>query len=115
MGENWCGIEEMTKALDAGACDLCMPDAMKIGGVTGRMRAAAIAQSRGIPMSSHIFQEVSVHLLAVTSTMHWLERMDLAAPVLEEPPKVINGFATAKNEPGTGIRWNESAVSRFLL
>lgn len=114
MGENWCGIEDMTKALDAGACDLCMPDPMKIGGVTGWMRASALAQSRGIQVSSHIFQEVSVHLLAVTPTAHWLERMDLAAPVLEEPLNVVNGFATAKNEPGTGIRWNESAVAKFL-
>lgn len=114
MGENWLGVDEMAKALDAGACDLGMPDAMKIGGVTGWLRAASLAQVRGIPMSSHIFQEVSAHLLAVTPTAHWLERMDLAGPILERPLAFSEGRATVSTEPGTGIRWNEDAVARHL-
>ena len=113
MGENWCGPEEMAKALAAGACDLVMPDAMKIGGVTGWLRAAALAQQHGTPMSSHIFQEVSVHLLAVTPTAHWLERMDLAGPVLAQPLAFVDGHATPGEAPGTGIAWNEEAVARF--
>ena len=112
MGENWFGIDEMTKALDAGATDLAMPDAMKIGGVTGWLRAAALAQSRGIPMSSHIFQEVSCHLMAVTPTGHLLERMDLAAPILAHPLVFEAGCAVIPDMPGTGIRWNEAAVQR---
>ncbi|CUW41626.1 Mandelate racemase [Magnetospirillum sp. XM-1] len=113
MGENWFGVDEMTRALDAGATALAMPDAMKIGGVTGWLRAAALAQSRGIPMSSHIFQEVSCHLMAVTPTAHLLERMDLAAPILEEPLKFEAGCAIIPEQPGTGIRWNEEAVRRY--
>lgn len=112
MGENWCGPDEMAKALAAGACDLAMPDAMKIGGVTGWLRAAALAQAHGVPMSSHIFQEVSVHLLAVTPTAHLLERMDLAGPVLAEPLAFENGAATPPAVPGTGIAWDEEAVQR---
>lgn len=34
MGENLCGIEEVQSAFEAGACDLAMPEVMKIGGVT---------------------------------------------------------------------------------
>lgn len=113
MGENWCGPEDMQRALDAGACDLAMPDAMKIGGVTGWMKAAALAQVRGIPMSSHIFQEISVHLLAVTPTAHWLERMDLAGPILARPLAFADGAARCAEEPGTGIAWNEEAVGRY--
>lgn len=115
MGENWCGPDEMAKALQAGACDLAMPDAMKIGGVTGWLRAAALAQSHGVPMSSHIFQEISVHLLAITPTGHLLERMDLAAPVLAQPLAFANGTAIAPAEPGTGIAWNEDAVRQYLV
>lgn len=114
MGENWLGIDEMAKAIDAKACDLAMPDVMKIGGVTGWLRAAALAQVHGIPMSSHIFQEFSVHLLAVTPTAHWLERMDLAGPILAKPLQFENGKARIGKEPGAGIQWNESAVARFL-
>ena len=46
LGENRWGPHEMTKALDAGASDFVMPDATRIGGVTGWLRAAALAESR---------------------------------------------------------------------
>jgi len=114
MGENWCGVEEMQRALEAGACDLAMPDAMKIGGVTGWLKAAALAERHGLPVSSHIFQEVSAHLLAVTPTAHWLERMDLAAPILARPLAFRDGMAQPGEEPGSGVDWNEEAVGRYL-
>lgn len=113
MGENWCSSSEMQRALQAGACDLAMPDAMKIGGVTGWMRAAALAEAAAVPMSSHIFQEVSVHLLAVTPTAHWLERMDLAGPVMARRLNIVDGCARCPDGPGIGIEWDEEAVRRF--
>lgn len=105
----------MQRALDAHACDLAMPDVMKIGGVTGWLKAAALAQARGIPMSSHIFQEISVHLLAVTPTAHWLERMDLAGAILAHPMRFVDGQGQCPTGPGVGIAWNEEAVARFAV
>jgi mandelate racemase len=64
-------------------------------------------------MSSHLFPEFSVHLLGVTPTCHWLEFMDWAAPVLEEPLAVRDGVAWIPDRPGAGIRWNEAAVTRY--
>ena len=55
IGENFYGPREMHKALQKRACDLVMPDFMRIGGVTGWMRAAAIAGAAGIPMSTHLY------------------------------------------------------------
>ena len=80
MGENWWGPDEMAMSLGVGASDLGMPDAMKIGGVTGWMQAAALADSAGMPISTHLFPEVSVHLMAATPTRHWLEFVDWASP-----------------------------------
>ena len=45
IGENFMGPEQMAQALAAGAADYVMPDAQRIGGVTGWMRAAALAQA----------------------------------------------------------------------
>src|SRR5207302_992993 len=59
IGENFMGPEQMAQALAAGACDFVMPDAQRIGGVTGWMRAAALAQGAGVEMSSHLFPEAS--------------------------------------------------------
>jgi mandelate racemase len=113
IGENFMGPEQMAQALAAQACDYVMPDAQRIGGVTGWMRAAALAQGAGMEMSSHLFPEVSCHLLAVTPTSHWLEYVDWADAILEEPLQLKGGEALIPERPGTGMRWNEKAVERF--
>jgi len=115
IGENFMGPEQMAQALAAGACDYVMPDAERIGGVTGWMRAAALAQAAGLEMSSHLFPEVSAHLLAVTPTAHWLEYMDWADSVLEEPLRVKDGRLQAPERPGAGMTWNEEAVRRYQI
>ncbi|HUJ86114.1 MAG TPA: enolase C-terminal domain-like protein [Burkholderiales bacterium] len=115
IGENFMGPEQMAQALAAGACDFVMPDAQRIGGVTGWMRAAALAQAAGLEMSSHLFPEVSCHLLAVTPTCHWLEYVDWADAVLEEPAALNKGEVLIPQRPGIGMRWNEKAVRRYAL
>ena len=115
IGENFMGPEQMAQALAAGACDYVMPDAERIGGVTGWMRAAALAQGAGVEMSSHLFPEASCHLLAATPTCHWLEFVDWADPILAEKAEVKNGHVVIPERPGLGLRWDEKAVKRYLL
>lgn len=115
LGENWWGLPDMTKSIAAGASDLVMLDVMKIGGVTGWLRGSALAASAGLQLSSHIFPEISAHLLAISPTAHWLEHLDLAASVLQEPVVVNQGQVTPSSQPGTGISWQEEMVQRFLL
>ena len=114
IGENWWGPHDVHKSLVAHACDYGMPDAMKIGGVTGWLRAAALAEPSCLPIVSHIFPEISTHLLAASPTAHRLEYLDLAAPVLMEPVRVENGHALVPEGPGIGLEWDEDAVGRFL-
>ena len=66
IGENFDGPKAMAQALAAGACDLVMPDAARIGGVTGWQQAAGVAAAYDIEMSSHLMPELSAHLLAAT-------------------------------------------------
>ncbi|HUQ76686.1 MAG TPA: enolase C-terminal domain-like protein [Burkholderiales bacterium] len=115
LGENFMGPEQMAQALAAGACDYAMPDAQRIGGVTGWMRAAALAQGAGVEMSSHLFPEVSCHLLAATPTCHWLEYVDWADPILKQPAVLRDGHVVIPTAPGTGIEWNESAVQKYAV
>jgi mandelate racemase len=112
IGENFYGPREMHKALQRKACDLVMPDFMRIGGVTGWLRAAGIAGACGIPMSTHLYPEVAAHVMRVTETAHWLEWQDWAEPILEEPFKLKDGHLLIPDRPGAGISWNESAVRR---
>jgi mandelate racemase len=112
-GENWWGPLELEQALEAEACDLVMPDVMKIGGVTGWLRAASLAQARAVPVSSHLWPEVSARLLCCTPTAHWLEYSDWWNPILAEPLTVTDGMANTGGSLGTGVEWNEEAVARF--
>jgi mandelate racemase len=113
IGENFYGPREMHKALQRKACDLVMPDFMRIGGVTGWLRAAAIAGAAGVPMSTHLYPEVAAHVMRVTETAHWLEWQDWADPILEEPYRVADGNLIIPDRPGVGLRWDEDAVCRY--
>ena len=70
LGENFYGPRSLYAAIQAGAGDYVMPDLMRVGGVTGWLRAAAIAGAAGIQMSSHLYPELSSHLLRVAETGH---------------------------------------------
>jgi mandelate racemase len=114
-GENWWGTHDMEKAIAAGAADCMMPDVMKIGGVTGWLRAAALGEAHGIRLSNHLFVEVSTQLLCVTPTAHWLEYAEWFNPVVAQPLAVVDGCAVPDERPGSGIEWNEEAVARYLV
>jgi mandelate racemase len=115
IGENWWGPHDMAKSVAANASDYLMPDVMKIGGVTGWLRGAALAEAHGLPLSSHLFPEISAHLLAVTPTAHRLEFLDLAGPILAEPARIENGHAVMRAAPGVGLEWREDAVQQYLV
>ncbi|HTO43432.1 MAG TPA: enolase C-terminal domain-like protein [Burkholderiales bacterium] len=112
-GENLVDTFELADAIALKSLDYVMPDVQRIGGVTGWLRAAALAQAHDIEMSSHLFPEYSCHLLAVTPTCHWLEYVDWAAPVLAEPVQVRDGSVLIPDRPGSGITWNEDAVRHY--
>ena len=113
LGENWWGIADMKKSIDAGAGDFAMPDVMKIGGVSGWLEASGLASAHGIPLSSHIFPEISAHLLCATPGAHYLEWLDFAGPVLATPGEIAKGCLIPTEKPGSGIDWNEEAVTQY--
>jgi mandelate racemase len=115
IGENFSGVFQMEEALAEQAADFVMPDAQRIGGVTGWLAAAALARASGREMSSHLFPEISAHLLSVTPTCHWLEYVDWAGPILDAPLEIDGGAAVVPDRPGSGVAWNEDAVRRYQL
>jgi len=114
-GENWWGTLDMQHAIDAEASDYMMPDVMKIGGVSGWLRAADLAQTRNIPLSSHLWPEVSAQLLCLTPTAHWLEYVDWWNPIISQPLELKNGSAVTEGMMGTGVAWNEKAIRKYAV
>jgi mandelate racemase len=115
LGENFDGPKALLQALQAGACDLVMPDVARIGGVSGWMQAAGVAEAHGTLVSSHLMPEVSSHLLAATPTCHWLEYVDWTDAIACEPVKIENGCWPVSERSGTGLEWDAGAVERYRI
>jgi mandelate racemase len=115
IGENFSLPLAMETALAANAATYVMPDLERIGGVTGWQRAAALADARGIKMSSHLFPEVSAHLLTATPTRHFLEYVDWADRIVCDPLRIVDGQAVVPDRPGNGLVWDQAAVERYRV
>lgn len=113
IGENIYGARSFFDAVQAQAADVYMPDLMRIGGVTGWMRAAAIAGAAGHPLSSHLYPEVSAHLLRASESADWLEYRDWGNPIIAQPFELADGHVTVPDRPGNGIEWDEAAVAKY--
>jgi mandelate racemase len=114
-GENWWGPLEFRKAINAGASDLLMPDVMKIGGISSWLQIAAMAEVYAMPLSNHLFPEVSAQLMCASASASWFEWCDWAEPVLARHVEVRDGCVWPSSEPGIGVQWDEAAVARYLV
>ncbi len=112
-GENWWGPLAMQQAIAANASDLIMPDAMKIGGVSGWLEASKLAEKHNVPLSTHLWPELNAQLLCLAPTADWLEYNDWWSAVIAEPLQIRDGKTVIDEVHGSGIEWNESAVSRY--
>lgn len=115
LGENFSLPVAMQNALDSEAADYVMPDLERIAGVTGWLQASKIAAAHRIQMSSHLYPEVSAHLLTATPTAHYLEYVDWMDALVEDQLKIQDGHALVPDRPGHGMTWNADAIRRFRL
>lgn len=115
LGENFYGPRELYRAISMRAGDYVMPDMMRIGGVSGWLRSVPIAAAAGVEVSTHLYPEVSAHLMRVTETAHWLEWQDWADPILREPFAVVDGQIVVPDRPGIGIEWDEQAIKKYAM
>jgi mandelate racemase len=117
IGENFYGPRDLYRAIQSKACDLVMPDFMRIGGVSGWLRSAPIAAAAGLPISTHLYPEVAAHVMRATEGAHWLEWQSWADPILAKPYEVRDGQLHIPEAAGIGLEWNEDTVAanRFEL
>jgi len=113
IGENFNGPEGLLRAVNARASDYIMADVARIGGVTGWLHAAGIATAHSIEMSSHLMPEISAHLLCATPTGHWLEYVDWADAIVEEPLIIRDGMVLTSDRAGSGIAWDQAKLKRL--
>src|SRR5712672_4162223 len=113
IGENFNGPEGLLRAVNTRASDYIMVDVVRMGGATGWLHAASVATAHGIEMSSHLMPEISAHLLCATQTGHWLEYVDWADAIVEEPLIIRDGMVLPSERAGRGISWDEAKLKRL--
>jgi len=67
-----------------------------------------VAAAQGIEMSSHLMPEISAHLLCATPTAHWLEYVDWADAIIEEPLKFATEWFRLRASAAADS-WDEAA------
>jgi len=76
------------------------------------MRSASIAGATGLPLSSHLYPEVSAHLLRANESADWLESRDWGLPLIAEPFEIKDDNIMVPDRPGNGIDRDEATVTR---
>ena len=90
-----------------------MPDLLRIGGVSAWLKTASIAEAFQISVSSHLYHEVSSHLMRVTPTAGYLEWTRWSDIILEEPYELSDGHIVIPNKIGTGIDFNKETIKKY--
>ena len=101
------------RMLQARAADILMPDVQRMGGPTEFLKAAALCEAFNTPISSHLFPEVSLPLLAALPNALYLEYMPWFEPLYGQT-LVLNGTgqAVVPTAPGWGIGFDRAAIAR---
>jgi len=113
VGDEVTHIATFRALLDAQALDVLRLDVPAMGGITPSRRVQALAAERGVPVSFHIYPEVSVHL-APLSPDTIVETFDPELPggnpldpahiLCSGGPVFRDGKAVAPDAPGLGFQ-----------
>ena len=107
--------------LIAAGVRMVQPDIVKMGGITGLMRCAALAQAHGVELVPHQTQPTighlaSLHLAAsqlhMTKPCEWNDPSTRTHAVFENPPLPVDGLFHLPAEPGLGLRVNEAELAK---
>lgn len=114
-GESVFGTGGMRPLIEQDAAAVLMPDLQHCGGPTGFLLTAAQAQLAGLPISNHLFTEVSVHLLAACPNALVVEYMPgWWDDLFHRPPDIRNGRLRPSDEPGIGVRFRDDAEATLV-
>lgn len=112
-GERISRLSQIEPMLDA--VDHLIVDIQHIGGITPFLKAAALAEIRGIPVSGHASYEISLPLLASMKNPGYLEYVPPLDIIYKEPPRLIDGRYPVSRKPGLGLELNDSEIRRLQI
>jgi L-alanine-DL-glutamate epimerase-like enolase superfamily enzyme len=114
VGESLHSPHEFRRYIEEQALDVVQIDPVTNGGISVSLRALELANAAGLRASSHYTDELSAHLLCAARNPVYLEKHAFALDrYLEAPQQVVNGRVRPTETPGTGMRFEERALSPY--
>ncbi len=114
IGESLHSPYEFQRYVEAQAVEVLQIDPVTNGGITASLQALRMADAAGLRTSSHYTDELSAHLLCASKNAVYLEKHAFALdPYLEEPQQLVNGHVRPTETPGTGMRFDQTALARY--
>jgi len=120
-GEQECTRWGFRDLIEHRAADILQPDVAVVGGVTEWMKVAALASAYDLPLASHYFHDVHVHLMASVSNALMAEYFPLDLDIMvfdtvvKEPLKPEKGYLPVPNRPGLGMELDEEKMKRYRV
>lgn len=93
------------------AIDHAIIDVSHLGGITQSVRAMALLDVRNLPISTHSYPLISMHVVAAARTGAWVEFMDWWHPVFKDAPVPVDGYLHLPEKPGLGLEIDEAYVA----
>jgi len=106
------GFRDMLRAK---AADVLMPDLARVGGVSEFVKVAHMADAVDVPVSSHIFTEHSLTLMAALGNATYLEHMPWFETLIREKLELSDGAFLVPERPGFGFTFDPDAIERYRL
>jgi len=120
-GEQECTRWGFRDLIEHRAADILQPDVAVVGGVTEWMKVAALASAYHLPVSSHYFHDVHVHLMASAPNALIAEYFPLDLDIMvfdavvKEPLKPDKGYLPVPQRPGLGMDLDEGKLERYRI
>jgi L-alanine-DL-glutamate epimerase-like enolase superfamily enzyme len=119
-GEQTYTLAALADLIAAGV-PMIQPDIVKMGGITGLQRCAALAHAHGVELVSHqtqptIGHTANLHMVAcqlhATKPAEWNDPSTRTHAVFENPPKPVGGLFHLPDGPGLGLVVNEAELAK---
>lgn len=114
-GEYLYGIAPFRHMLEARSVDIVMIDLLRVGGIANWIKVAGMAEAFNLPVVSHLFPEIHVHLVAAVPNGLTVEYMPWSFRLFEEVPVPIKGELMVPSKPGLGLAFDRDALSRYAV
>ena len=111
--ENEYSIGGVQKMLDAGGCDVVMPDLQRIGGISEMRATAHLSNSYNISISTHIFTEQSLCVAGSVENCISVEHMPWFSNLFNEKIDVFKGYIEIPERLGIGFTFNDDYINKY--